>query len=244
MPTATLLVSGATSALTGAAFLLVARALARRAVSPENRLGQAAGVAWWGCLGAYLALQGGLTLLAGFGRLDEGTYLLSRLVAIPLLCAATWGLTCHLAFLHVGRKAPAALLGALYAGVAALFFYATFAVSGHSLVVEDWVVRFADEHPLMRLVYVLVGVPPIFAGLAYLALLRRTDDPLQRLRIRLLSGGILAYVGGGLAARLAANDLVVFLTLVPLGLAAAGAALLAHYPPRRLVARLEGGPGR
>ena len=243
MASSTLLVSGGTSLVTGVAFLLVGRALAGRRVSEENRAGRLAGVAWWACLGAYLVLQGGLTALAAFGRLDASTYLTSRLIAIPLLCTATWGLTYHLAFLYTGRRGLGVALAALYACVAALFFFVTFATGGLSLVREDWVVRYGDDHPLLALVYALVGIPPLLAGAAYLGLVRRAEDRLQRVRIALVAGSVLAYVGGGLAARLAGNDLVVFLTLVPLGLVAAGASLLAYYPPRALRARLGAGGG-
>lgn len=237
MASATLVLSGLTSVLTGAAFLVVVRALARRQVSRENRVGHVALRVWWGALGAYLVLQGVLTALAAFGALDVRTYLLSRLVSIPLLCASTWGITCHLAFVHTGRARVAPALGVLYAAVGALFFYATFS-SPKPLVVEDWLVRFGDDDGLMRVVYALVGLPPILAAFGYLALLPHAKDASHRYRLALTAGAILAYVGGGLVARLSGSDLVVFLTLVPLGALAAGASLLAHYPPRRLRARL------
>lgn len=238
MASATLGLAGLTSLVTGGAFLVVARALGRRDVSRENRLGRAASLAWWGALGAYLLLQGSLTLAAAAGRLDEGGYLLSRLVAIPLLCAATWGLTCHLAFLHTGSRRLGAALGALYAAVAVLFAYATFGGPDKRLDVGAWVVRYGDGEPIFMALYALVGVPPILASLAYLALLPRAREPLQRYRIALTAGALLAYVGGGLAARLAGSDLVVFLTLVPLGLLAAAASVLAHHPPKGILRRL------
>ncbi|HEX2066348.1 MAG TPA: hypothetical protein VHI93_05995, partial [Candidatus Thermoplasmatota archaeon] len=134
-------------------------------------------------------------------------------------------------FLYTGSRRGGRLLAALYVLVAAAFFHATF-VERPPLEVRPWLVGFEDSSLLYRSVYALVGLPPIVASLAYLSLLRHTQDPAQRRRVLLTSLGILAYVGGGLAARLADDDLVVFLTLVPLGLLSAAATLMAHTPPR------------
>ena len=240
MAVATLAVSGAISVVAGLAFLLVARRVLSRAATGSRLLARRAHTTWWVGLGSYLVLQGALTLAAAFDALTLSTYLASRALAIPLLCAATWGISFYLVFLYTGEPKHARTLGALYVAVAGFFFYVTYGMAT-VLVVDSWIVGLEDSHPLYRLVYALVGLPPIVASLAYLGLLRRVHDPEQRYRIKLVAGSILLYVGSGLFARLATNDLVIFVTLVLFGLAAAGASLLAYYPPARF--RSPGGGG-
>lgn len=240
MASVTLLIAGVASIVTGLGFGFVARAVSQRDATGPRLLARRAHTAWWGGLGTYLVLQGALTLLAAFDALDVGTYLASRALAVPLLCTATWGITFFLTFLYTGRKEPAPILGALYAIVMVVFLYETYSLD-LDLVVGRWVVGLEDTSPVFRAIYAVIGLPPILASLAYLYLLRRTSDAEQRYRISLIAGSILLYIGSGLAARLSANDAVIFLTLVGLGFAAAAASLLAYYPPPALRARFEGG---
>lgn len=243
MPSASLLVAGAVSVLTGFAFLFVAGQIARRDVATDMRAGNRTLALWWGLLGAYLLLQGGLTTAAAYGALTLDVYLASRALAIPLLCAACASLVHHLVFLYTGDRRRSAWIAFLYAPVFLLFLYATFG-QPQTLRVSTWLVGLDDTGAAYRLTYALVGLPPILASLAYLRLLRHVKDPLARFRIRLVALTIAAYVGSGLAARLAADDLTKLVTLVGFGLAAAGLVLLAYNPPRRLRARLQeaGGP--
>jgi hypothetical protein len=235
----TLAVAGGVSVLTAVAFAVVGRAVLARDASDHARLARAAHATWWLALAVYLALQGGLTIAAAFGRLTSEAYFASRVVAIPLLCAGAGGITAYLLFLYAGRRGLmwSALLG--YAGVAALFYYVTFS-QPTGLRIGDWLVGVDDSAPLYRLVYALVGLPPIAASIAYLALLRKVETREQRYRVVLVAGSILLYVGSGLAARLRASDEVIFVTLVLFGLGAAIASLAAYYPPPSVRARLRG----
>ena len=237
----TLLISGALLVVTGASFALVGRAVRRHPAGERHRVGLLGAVAWWWGLAAYLLLQGSLTLWAGAYGLPVEAYLASRLASVPLICGAAWGITFHLVYLYTGSRRAGAALGVLYALTAVLFLYATFTHEPRALSGDRWNVTLegGDADPLVRIVYVLVGVPPIAASLAYLSLLRRAEDPLQRWRILLVAGSILAYVGSGLAARLALGDAPKLATLAVLGLAAAAAALAAYYPPRAVRRALE-----
>lgn len=228
--TLTLAAAGVVSCATGLAFAWVAFTVARRHVSPENRLGHRAHATWWAGLGAYLVLQGALTILAGFGALTRDLYAASRILAIPLLCASVWGISTYLIALYRGNTRAAMVLAVVYALISALFFWATFGQGELQLRTERWLVTLDDSSPAYRIVYLFVGLPPILASIAYLALLPRIQDPVQRRRVKLVGGAILAYVGAGLAARLAASDAVIFITLTFLGLGAAAATLLAHHP--------------
>lgn len=239
MSASTLALAGGLSIVTGVSFAFVARAVSHRLATDARRLARRAHAAWWLCLGAYLVLQGALTILAGAGRVSLDTYLASRILAIPLLCGAVWGLTFYLAFLYTGRTGAALPLAVLYAVAAAAFYYATFSVP-QTLSVRTWLIEVDDSGALYRIVYALVGLPPILASLAYFALLRRAREPEQRYRIALLGGSILAYLGGGLAARLFADDTVIFVTLVVFGLGAAAASLAAYHPPAFVQRALAG----
>ena len=229
----TLLAAGLTSAVTGVAFIVVSGHVARAPVSHGHEAARMAHALWWGALGAYLVQQGVLTGLASLGALTLDAYLATRVVAIPLLLSAIWGLWAYLLFLFTGSMRWAWPAAVAAAAVAGLFFYVTYATP-QVLVVQQWLVGLDDSGPLYRLVYALAGLPPILGCVAYLSLLRKESDPVRRHRILLTGLSVLLYVAGGLAARIAAGDLVVFLTLVPLGLLAAVAALLAQFPPRRV----------
>lgn len=243
MATASLLVAGVVSIGTGISFASVARAVARKEAAGPRRSARGAHATWWAALAAYLVIQGVLTVSAGLDRLSTEAYLASRVVAIPLLCASVWGLTSYLLFLYTGDGRAMTALAFLYAGVAALFYVATF---GQQLEVQvhPWLVTIDDSGTLYRIVYLLVGVPPIAAALAYLGLLTKVRDQAQRYRIALVAGSILAYIGSGLAARLAAGDIAIFVSLVVLGAGAAIASLLAYYPPDPVRARLGMPPSR
>lgn len=237
----TLLLAGGMNAVTGIAFAFVARGIRRRRPPNDGHGAHAAWVAWWAALGAYLLIQGALTIAASFGALDPTFYLITRVAQVPLLCLSAWGLTYYLVYLYTGDARWGRRLGVGFALIAALFYYGTFAPPTPSLSNEAWILELEGvaERPAIRLVYALVGLPPIAASLAYLALVRRATSTEQRYRIVLTSGSIFAYLAGGLAAFLGTSDLLKFVALVVLGLVAAGASLAAHYPPRLVRARFE-----
>lgn len=239
MPTATLLLAGIVSILTGVVFASVALAIGRRPTPREMRRANLTFGLWWGLLGAYLVVQGAVTVVAAYDALTLDAYLATRLLIIPLLAGAVGCLMHHLVYLYTGSERWSAAAGLAYAPIGGLLAYATFGTA-QELRVSEWLVTLDDSGAPYRLAYVLVGIPPILGSLAYLALLRRVQDPLQRMRVWLVSLSIIAYVGSGLAARLAATDAVKVVTLVGLGIAAASLVLVAYHPPRALVAWVAG----
>jgi len=232
-----LLVAGAVSVAVGASFAAVAAAVLRR---KHGGIPLTAFAVWWAALAGYLVLQGSFTAAAGLGDLDPRAYRLSRIVTIPLLCAGVWGLTSFLLYVYTGKRRVFAVVGVLYALVAALFYYATFGQGTLGVTTQTWILSIDDSGALYRIVYGLVGVPPIAAAVAYLLLLRHVDEPMQRYRIILVAGSILAYVGSGLAARLLADDALIFVTLVLFGALAGAASVLAYFPPAWVRLRLDG----
>ncbi|MBI4393921.1 MAG: hypothetical protein HY556_09025 [Euryarchaeota archaeon] len=237
----TLAFAGALSIVTGVAFVMVGRAVHARPVSDESRLARFGAAAWWWALGAYLVLQGSVTVVAAQDALTLEMFLLSRVVANPLLCISVWGITYYLVHLFTGSKKAAIALGALYATVLGIFFISTFE-SGRTLRVDPWIVGLDPGGDLQRVVYVMVGLPPILSSIAYLSLLTQVTEPLQRYRIVLVAGTILGYIGSGLVAFLGTDDTLKFVVLVVFGMGAAAASLLAYYPPRFVVRWLGGGP--
>lgn len=229
----TLALSGALQLATAASFLVVGREYLRRPASGESRLAILAAAAWWWSLGAYLLVQGGLTIHASIADASLAAFLVARAVTIPLLCVSVWGITYHLVYLFTGKRWTARLLALLYVGVAVLFYIAGFNPVPRSVTETPWLVELegTGEGPLFVVVYALVGLPPIAASFAYLFLGLRLSDPIQRYRAILVAGSILAYVGSGLVARLAAGDALKLVTLTVFGLGAGLAAIAAYRPP-------------
>lgn len=247
MVSTTLAVAGSVSLVVGASFAAVGWAIGRRESGPTSHVALLSFAAWWAALAIYLVIQGGLTLLAAGSLVDDvalGTwYAASRWVTIPVLCLGVWGLTSYLLFLYTGDRRVFAWVGGFYALVSVMFFAAHFSADG-PVEVQAWLVTVDDTGSLYRLVYLFVGLPPVGAAIAYLGLLRHVETRSQRYRIVLVAGSILAYVGSGLVARMAAGDLAIFVTLVLFGALAAAAGLLAYYPPPGLRRWLERTPPR
>lgn len=242
MTSSTLLLAALVHLVTAASFVAVGRAVLRRHASPESRGAARAGAAWWWALGTYLAIQALLTLLAAVGRAAVPVFLAARVVTVPLLCLAVWGLTYHLVYLFTGNARAALPLALLYGAIAVAFYVASFSPMPGEVVVGPWVAELegTGEGPLYQAVYLGVGLPPILASLAYFSLLFRVKEPMQRYRVALLGGSILLWVGSGLVARLEGRGLAAFVTLVVVGLGAAVAVFLAYHPPRALARRLGG----
>jgi hypothetical protein len=242
MASGTLLLAALVHVVTAASFGAVGRAVLLRHSSPDSRPAARAGALWWWSLGAYLAIQAALSLLAAVDRAPVGVFLAARVVTVPLLCLSVWGLTYHLVYLFTGSHRAAPLLTVLYAGVAVAFYVASFSPLPQAVVTGPWVAELegTGEGPLYQAVYLAVGVPPLLASLAYFSLLFRVKEPMQRYRVALLGGSILLWVGSGLVARLSGRGLAAFLTLAVVGLGAAAAVFLAYHPPRALARRLEG----
>ena len=233
--------AGGVSIGVGLSFAAVAQAVQRRPVAGGAAVALRAFALWWACMAAYLILYGTFTVMAAYGRLATDVFLSARVVTIPLLCVGVWGITSYLLYLYTGATWVFRAMAAFYTAVAALFFWASFTGSNEMLV-QRWIITADDTSAVYRAVYFLVGLPPIAAAMAYLALLRKVDERGQRYRIVLVSGSIFMWVASGLAARIAAHDAAIFVTLVLFGALAAAASLLAYYPPRRLRTWLDETP--
>lgn len=233
MAVGTLALAGTLHLVASASFAYVAHRVARRAGDGDGRWAQRGFLAWWRAMSGYLAIQAGLTYLAAAGETPLGLHLALRVVTIPLLCIATWGLVTHFLYVLTGRVAVVPWTAAAYAVVMVAFFVASASPLPQGVEVGAWFVQLegTGEGLLYRLVYLAVGLPTIAASVGYLAVGRRVDDPAARRRIRLVGSGILTWVGSGLVAFLGGSDLVRFFTLTVLGIGASLLVLAAYAPP-------------
>jgi len=225
-----LLAAAAVHAVTGACFLAAGVATLRRRTTGMQGAG-AALAAWWLGLAGYLAVESGTDLAASAGRLTLDGFLATRWVANPLLCAGAGGLTYYILYLLTGRGWLRIPVFTLFAATLALFMDSLY-VPAPRLVVSA-VMAGVDEpgRHLLYAVYLLVGLPPILASAALLAVSHRMPPP-QRYRARMVGAGILAYVGGGLAAFLGSNQVLQVAVLDGVGLVACLLVMLAYYPPQ------------
>lgn len=240
MASLTLALSGGVQLVAAASFLYVGRVLYGRARGGGRRSAALAFVAWWWCLAAYMVLQGTLSILASAGVAPLAPFTAARFVSVALLSVAGWGLAYYVLYLYTGRAAVAPVMAGYYALVGAAFLWAVASSRPERVVAHAW--QYAIEPaPELGLVYVFFGAPPILATLGYLSLLPRIRAPMQRYRVGLVSGAILAWVASGLAAQLAAGDFWKFFTVTILGLVTAVTVLLAYRPPGAVVRRLDPG---
>lgn len=244
MAAPTLVVESLVQLGTCASFLYVGQTLRHRGSAEAAGDGASraarAFIVWWWSLGAYLGLVGlsGLAAVAGVRALP--VFLAVRIVSFPLLAASAWGICTYVLYLFTGRRVVFTIttIYAVLAGFA--FALQTWIDAPSSVVVGDWSAGLAPpaDRTLLNAVYAFFAIPLIASTLAYASLFARVRDPMQRYRIALVSGSILAWVVGGFAGASSGNALAQFVTVTLLGLVAALAVLLAYKPPAFVVARL------
>lgn len=237
MPSGTLALAGLIGAVTAASFFAVGGTLRRRTHATGSAVGAArAFVAWWWCVGAYMAIQAALALLVAA---DVGVFplwLAALYLTGPLLAAGLWGLTYYIAYLYLGKPAAALPLALVFVVAAAWYDWTHFAHRPLAVHAGTWLVEgtFADRPagPAYTAMLSLFALPPIVASVAYLSLLPRVEGRMQRFRLVLVSASIIAWLGTGLAARLGTNDFLKFVNLSVFGLGTAALILVAYHPPR------------
>lgn len=221
-----------------ASFVSVARVLAARA-SGDGSGAQRAFVAWWIGMAGVVGLRGVLDLAAAAGYTSLAATVAERYVEIALIASAAWGMSYYVGYLYSGRQVLSPIFLAYFVLVALLYAWATYIGRPTEVVVGAWSVGFRPVTPYVDAIYFLVGVPIIVATLAYLSLIFRPLERIQRYRVAMVSLSILAWVVGGLAASLEGDPLRGLLAITGLGLVTAVAVYLAYHPPLPLLRRLE-----
>ena len=188
------------SLLSAIGFALVGRTIQKREVSPQMSIGQDAFVVWWYSLAA-------VTLVGAFAGLpvfhDLEAFLTLTVILLLILCVGLCGLLFYLVFLFTARRSLLVPMAIGYAGF--FMFLVWFILAGQPTGIEttEWGPELVyadpiDEGPAMWVAIALLIGPQVVASLGYLSLYWKTDDPLLRRRILLVSLSIFAWFGSSL----------------------------------------------
>lgn len=236
MTAGTLAAAGAFAFAAAAVYAFVGQRLGRRLVSPQAQRAATMFSVWWFGLAGTTAMAGVRDLLGSAGVLSLAPYLAITYLNVLIICIALGGLLHYLVFLFTGRDVLVPLVVFYAAYYAALVAYITFS-SPTGVVVHRWNVQLEYATPitgpLFAAILVLLVAPQIVGALAYFTLYWRVKEPTQRYRIVLVSWSIILWFGSALAAAGtgAGQSDEWQLASRSIGLVAAGAILLAYYPP-------------
>lgn len=233
MVIATLAVQGLLQITIGVGFVLVAQSVrGRQASTPDVALAARAFLGWWYGLGGYIALLGVLHILASVGIVSYPLSIVIRMVTIPLLGVALWGMLTYVLYMYAGHHALRNLV-ALYAlGLVVLFMAETFMNNDHVVVLGDWSAGLQPRSALfLNLVYAYFAIPLLMAIVAYAGLVRRVHGVEQRYRIVMVSASLGLWVLGGLYGETSGSGPLAFVLVSGLGAATSFVMLLAYRPP-------------
>lgn len=250
MASLTLAIDGLFGLITAAVFAFIGWTLSRRPVEGEARSAVLAFATWWQGMAAVTVVGSATRILAGMDLLSDGLYETLLFLSLLPLCAALWGLLYYLLYLLTGSARVRVPLAIAYAAFYAVLL--AFVVWGEpDGYVADGVrlgANFTNPHPawaLRSVVFLLVG-PLIVGALGYLSLVRRVRDPVQKYRIWMVAGSVLAWFGSALLASEVGLSDVAWWPIASrlIGLAAAATILLAYRPPSWIQRRLGFDEGR
>ena len=188
------------SLLSAVGFVLVGRTIQRRDVSRQMRIGQDAFVVWWYSLAA-ATLLGTLAALPVFEDLEA--FLTLTILALLVLCVGLCGLLFYLVFLFTARRSLLVPMAIGYAGFFVFLVWFILAGQPTDVTTTGWGRELVyaeplEDGPLVATAIALLIGPQVIASLGYLSLYWKTDDPLLRRRILLVSLSILAWFGSSL----------------------------------------------
>lgn len=219
-------------------------------VEKDARLALASFRAWWFGLAFTVFANALKEAIAGFGQ-ETNAVAIAILDAtsfgfIAATCVAVAGLLFYLTYLFTGRRGAFVPIVVFYALYTALALYLVAQMRPSGIVAGKWFVQWgyanpAAGGPILILLTLLLLLPQIAAGIAYLVLRRRLGDPVARYRTGLVGWALVLWLGisllapfiqlGRFEAWQAGGRLV--------ALAAALAILAAYRPPASIRARLH-----
>lgn len=218
-------------------FALVGRAYNKRGAGAGGA--GSAFVAWWWGMSAYMTLQSALGMLAAFGRESVGVWVVGFYASIFTLCVSAWGIAYFVAFLFTGKAWLGKLFGVYFAFAGAAFVWIAILQNATTVRVSALAAKLDPPPPGLTIVYVLFAIPLVVSVVAYLTLIWKVHDSLQRYRIALSGGAVLLWIVGGFAANVGSSDLWKFLSVTGVGLLTASSVMLAYYPPQAILARFD-----
>src|SRR5206468_1869294 len=147
-----------------------------------------------------------------------------RYATLPILCLGIGSVTFYFLYLFTGQQRWAWPVALFYALVLMAMTYHVRDREPIGVLVTAWRTDIAYaatyESSFFRLIVLMLVLPPLAGGLAYLGLLRRLQSREERYRVALVGGAIVAWSAAALAARLAETSGAVQLLSRPvLGLA-------------------------
>ncbi|MEA3190506.1 MAG: hypothetical protein QOD77_1088 [Thermoplasmata archaeon] len=190
----------AISTLSAFVFLVVGRAVTRRAVSPELKSVRDAFGLWWYGLGLTSLL--GVLQIAVFVLRGNDIPMLNTIgiVSILALCAALWGLLSYLVFLFTNSQRYRWPLAIAYGLFFVFIVYLIevlnvqeYHLKGYQLTSDEGESLQGSALALGFIVALLL--PQMLAALAYLSLYPKVQDPVQRRRVLLVGLSILIWFG-------------------------------------------------
>lgn len=237
----TLAFVGLATLAAGLAFARVGWSLrARHSPNHDDERAMRAFSLWWLAMGGSTLCVGAMPLVALAPEPPVLAVALLRAASLVLLSLALWGLLRHVVYLYTGRDASR-VVGALYLAL-------TLAVLAHlawsqpvGVAITGWTVEVAGAREGLAIsTALLIGaylLPPIGAGLAYVRLAPRVEDPTKRRRLRVVGWGIVLWVSTHILARASDAGLWQFVTRVGVGLTVAFAIARVYLgPPTRIEA--------
>lgn len=236
MVVATLVVQAILQFLIAASCFFVGQTVRiRGTTTPEARLGARAFAAWWVGLGVYIAIRGVLALAAAVEFTPFSLFLAGRIVGIPFLAVAAWGIVTYVVAVYSGRVTVWRPVAVYAVSLAALFYVETFLDMDGTVTVQPWAAFVTTTNPsFVTLTQAYFALPLILSVLAYAWLARQTRGAEQRYRILVVSGGLLLWIVGGFVGESSGDSFLAFVTVSAVGFFTVATMIMAYRPPARV----------
>jgi len=242
MVVATLAIQGLLQILIATSFLYVAQTVRgrARATSADSRLALWAFLAWWLGFAGYILHLAIYGLLAAVGLASFPVFFALRILAIPLLSAALWGMVTYVLLVYTGRSSLTRVVAVYAIGLALLFYAEAFLATDGTLEFGAWTATIHTTNALLTNgIYVYFAIPLLVSIAAYGFLVRRVSGAEPRYRVLLVFMSMFTWVVSGLVGELSGNGLAAFVSVSAFGIIASGAIVAAYRPPPRVRAWLE-----
>lgn len=247
MAEATLLYSALFSLVTGFVYHVVGSMVGRRDLEGDDRVAMMHFKMWWHGFGALSIATALMVTLAYLDRLSLAVYKVFFNAVLLVLFFALWGLAYYLAYLFTGNRRWMVWTAVFYG---LFFLYLDYLVAladpsgvnvGRWSVTVQYANQAAIQSPGFRLFALLLLLPQVVGAIGYGSLYFRTQVPLARYRIGMVSLTLLTWFASSIVASLLRINTADWwsLTSRTISLVAALLILMAFRPPQALRRRLE-----
>jgi hypothetical protein len=150
---------------------------------------------WWLTTAANQAMGGMLYVAAAFGSTDVTIQLTYVYLQRLLLAVSLVGLMYYLLFLQTGRSylVPLAFVYGFYFASQLYVINIREAIGVEHFGWRTDIVWVHEEPALLRIVLLLIVVPPILGALMMLRIYRRVETPTRRFRVAMIGGGFVLW---------------------------------------------------